>query len=79
MKINPTILILMLGSLCQSAIGHSEAVEFLPNSERRELAIENILTWDAVAKAHNAKPGEQDIGFEFRFQNKTERKLKCMN
>ena len=71
MKINPTILILMLGSLCQSAIGHSEAVEFLPNSERRELAIENILTWDAVAKAHNAKPGEQDIGFEFRFQNKT--------
>lgn len=71
MKINPTILILILGSLCQSAIGHSEAVKFLPNSERRELAIENILTWDAVAKAHNAKPGEQDIGFEFRFQNKT--------
>jgi len=71
MKINPTILILMLGSLCQSAIGHSEAVEFLPNSERRELAIENILTWDAVGKTHNAKPGEQDIGFEFRFQNKT--------
>ena len=71
MKISPTPLTLMLGLLCQSAIGDSADSEFLPNSERRELAIENILTWDAVAKAHNAKPGQQDIGFEFRFQNKT--------
>ncbi len=61
----------MLSLLCHSAAGDTAASEFLPNSERRELAIENILTWDAVAKAHNAKPGEQDIGFEFRFQNKT--------
>ena len=61
----------MFSLLCHSAVGDTAASEFLPNSERRELAIENILTWDAVAKAHNAKPGEQDIGFEFRFQNKT--------
>ena len=71
MKINPTILILMLGSLCQSAIGHSEAVEFLPNSERREPSIDGILTWDAIAKVHHAKLNELDIGFEFHFQNKT--------
>ena len=61
----------MFSLLCHSAVGDTAASEFLPNSERRELAIENILTWDAVAKAHNAKPGEQDIGFEFHFQNKT--------
>ncbi len=61
----------MLGLLCQSAIGDSADSEFLLNSEQREPSVENILTWDAVAKAHNAKPGEQDIGFEFRFQNKT--------
>ena len=71
MKINPTIMILILGSLCQSAIGHSEAVEFLPNSERREPSIDGILTWDAIAKVHHAKLNELDIGFEFRFQNKT--------
>ena len=71
MKINPTILILMLGSLCQSAIAHSEAVEFLPNSERRDPSIDGILTWDAIAKVHHAKLNELDIGFEFRFQNKT--------
>jgi len=61
----------MFSLLCHSALGDTAASEFLPNSERRELAIENILTWDAVAKAHNAMPGEQDIGFEFRFENKT--------
>ena len=71
MKISPTPLTLMLGLLCQSAIGDSADSEFLLNSEQREPSVENILTWDAVAKAHNAKPGEQDIGFEFRFQNKT--------
>jgi len=61
----------MLGLLCQSAIGDSADSEFLLNSEQREPSVENIFTWDAVAKAHNAKPGEQDIGFEFRFHNKT--------
>ena len=71
MRNKATSLTIMFSLLCHSAVGDTAASEFLPNSERRELAIENILTWDAVAKAHNAKPGEQDIGFEFRFQNKT--------
>ena len=71
MKISPTPLTLMLGLLCQSAFGDSADSEFLLNSEQREPSVENIFTWDAVAKAHNAKPGEQDIGFEFRFHNKT--------
>ena len=75
MKINPTILILMHGILCQSAIGHSEAVEFLPNSERREPSIDGILTWDAIAKVHHAKLNELDIGFEFYFQNKTSKEV----
>ena len=75
MKINPTILILMLGSLCQSAIGHSEAVEFLPNSERREPSIDGILTWDAIAKVHHAKLNELDVGFEFYFQNKKSKEV----
>ena len=71
MRNKATSFTIMLSLLCHSAAGDTAASEFLPNSERRGLAIENILTWDAVAKAHNAKPGEQDIGFEFRFQNKT--------
>jgi len=71
MRNKATSLTIMFSLLCHSAVGDTAASEFLPNSERRELAIENILTWDAVAKAHNAKPGEQDIGFEFHFQNKT--------
>jgi len=75
MKINPTILILMHGILCQSAIGHSEAVEFLPNSERREPSIDGILTWDAIAKVHHAKLNELDVGFEFYFQNKTSKEV----
>jgi mono/diheme cytochrome c family protein len=75
MKINPTILILMLGILCQSAIGDSEAVEFLPNSERREPSIDGILTWDAIAKVHHAKLNELDVGFEFYFQNKTSKEV----
>ena len=75
MKINPTILILMLGLLCQSAIGDSEAVEFLPNSERREPSIDGILTWDAIAKVHHAKLNELDVGFEFYFQNKTSKEV----
>jgi mono/diheme cytochrome c family protein len=75
MKINPTILILMLGLLCQSAIGDSEAVEFLPNSERREPSIDGILTWDAIAKVHHAKLDELDVGFEFYFQNKTSKEV----
>jgi len=75
MKINPTILILMHGILCQSANGHSEAVEFLPNSERREPSIDGILTWDAIAKVHHAKLNELDIGFEFYFQNKTSKEV----
>ena len=65
----------MLGSLCQSAIGHSEAVEFLPNSERREPSIDGILTWDAIAKVHHAKLNELDVGFEFYFQNKTSKEV----
>ena len=75
MKINPTILILMHGILCQSANGHSEAVEFLPNSERREPSIDGILTWDAIAKVHHAKLNELDVGFEFYFQNKTSKEV----
>jgi mono/diheme cytochrome c family protein len=75
MKINPTILILILGLLCQSAIGDSEAAEFLPNSERREPSIDGILTWDAIAKVHHAKLNELDIGFEFYFQNKTSKEV----
>ena len=71
MHINATFLTVAFSLLCHSAVGDTAASEFLPNSERREPAIENILTWDALAKAHNAKPGEQDIGFEFRFQNNT--------
>ena len=71
MRNKATSLTIMFSLLCHSAVGDTAASEFLPNSERRELAIENILTWDAVAKAHNAMPGEQDIGFEFRFENKT--------
>jgi len=71
MRNKATSFTIMLSLLCHFAAGDTAASEFLPNSERRGLAIENILTWDAVAKAHNAKPGEQDIGFEFRFQNKT--------
>ena len=71
MHIKATFLTAAFSLLCHSAVGDTAASEFLPNSERREPAIENILTWDAVAKVHNAKPGEQDIGFEFRFQNNT--------
>ena len=71
MHIKATFLTAAFSLLCHSAVGDTAASEFLPNSERREPAIENILTWDALAKAHNAKPGEQDIGFEFRFQNNT--------
>lgn len=65
----------MHGILCQSAIGHSEAVEFLPNSERREPSIDGILTWDAIAKVHHAKLNELDVGFEFYFQNKTSKEV----
>ena len=65
----------MLGILCQSAIGDSEAVEFLPNSERREPSIDGILTWDAIAKVHHAKLNELDVGFEFYFQNKTNKEV----
>ena len=75
MKINPTILILILALLCQSAIGDSKAAEFLPNSERREPSIDGILTWDAIAKVHHAKRDELDVGFEFYFQNKTSKEV----
>ena len=71
MRNKATFLTIMFSLLCHSAVGDTAASEFVPNSERRELAIEKILTWDALAKAHNAKPGEQDVGFEFLFQNKT--------
>ena len=71
MHIKATFLTATFGLVCHSAVGDTAASEFLLNSEQREPSVENILTWDAVAKTHNAEPGKQDIGFEFRFQNKT--------
>ena len=76
MRNKATFLTIMFSLLCHSAVGVRAASEFVPNSEQRELAIEKILTWDALAKAHNAKPGEQDVGFEFRFQNKTDGEIR---
>ena len=71
MHIKATFLTAAFSLLCHSAVGDTAASEFQLNSEQREPSVENILTWDAVAKTHNAEPGKQDIGFEFRFQNKT--------
>ena len=69
MQIKSTLLTTALGLLGHSALGDTAASEFLPNSEQRDPVIKNILTWDAVSKAHKATPGEQDIGFAFRFRN----------
>ena len=71
MRAKTTLLTVVLGLLGHSALGDTAASEFLPNSERRDPVIDNILMWDAVAKIHDAKPDEKDIGFEFRFQNNT--------
>ena len=76
MRNKATFLTIIFSLLFHSAVGVRAASEFAPNSEQRELAIEKILTWDALAKAHNAKPGEQDVGFEFRFQNKTDGEIR---
>ncbi|MFQ3168009.1 MAG: mono/diheme cytochrome c family protein [Limisphaerales bacterium] len=66
---------MMLGLLCQSAIGDSAVIEFVANSERREPSIDSILTWDAIAKVHHSKLDELDVGFEFHFQNKTDKEV----
>ena len=57
MHLKATLLTAALGLLGHSALGDKADSEFLPNSERREPVIENILTWDAVAMVHNATPG----------------------
>ena len=75
MNISPTLLTMMLGLLCQSAIGDSAVMEFVANSERREPSIDSILTWDAIAKVHHSKLDELDVGFEFHFQNKTDKEV----
>jgi len=75
MNISPTLLTMMLGLLCQSAIGDSAVIEFVANSERREPSIDSILTWDAIAKVHHSKLDELDVGFEFHFQNKTDKEV----
>lgn len=71
MRNKATILTAAFGLLCHLAFGIPYDSEFLLNSVDREPSVENILTWDAVAKTHNALPGNQDIDFEFRFENKT--------
>jgi len=76
MRNKATFLTAAFGLLCHSAVGEPSDSEFLLNSVQREPSVENILTWDAVAKTHNAEPGKQDIGFEFRFQNKTDGEIR---
>ena len=58
-----------------SAIG-GRGVTFLEKAEKQPLKVENVLTWDSLGKRHQSRPNELDVGFEFHFQNRTDKEVR---
>ena len=61
-----------------SAIGGRD-VTYLEKGEKQPLKIENVLTWDSLGKQHQSRPNELDVGFEFHFQNRTDKEVRITN
>ena len=58
-----------------SAIGERD-VTYLEKGEKQPLKVENLLTWDSLGKQHQSRPNELDVGFEFHFQNRTDKEVR---
>ena len=58
-----------------TAIGERD-VKYLEKGEKQPLKVESVLTWDSLGKRHQSKPNELDVGFEFHFQNRTNKEVR---
>ncbi len=75
MKIRTIILASALTSLLPAIIAERQ-VKYLEKGKEQPPTVESILTWDSLGKRHQSAPDELDVGFEFRFENETNKEVR---